>query len=87
MEQCPLVAIAQSTETPKMRTPIATSSAPAAIGPYSQAIKHGDLLWCSGQIPLHPDGSHLVGSTAAEQAHQCLSNLSAVCSEAGTSLQ
>lgn len=61
--------------------------APAAIGPYSHAVRAGDLLLCSGQIPLDPQSGELVGTTAAEQARRCLQNLSAVCDAAGSSLQ
>jgi 2-iminobutanoate/2-iminopropanoate deaminase len=61
--------------------------APAAIGPYSHAVRAGDLLLCSGQIPLDPRSGELVGDTAAEQARRCLENLSAVCAAAGSSLR
>jgi 2-iminobutanoate/2-iminopropanoate deaminase len=60
--------------------------APAAIGPYSHAVRAGGLLFCSGQIPLDPDSGELVGETPAAQAAQCLKNLEAVCSAAGASL-
>jgi 2-iminobutanoate/2-iminopropanoate deaminase len=60
--------------------------APAAVGPYVHAVKAGGLLFCSGQIPLDPKTGELVGSTAAEQATQCLKNLEAVCAAAGTSM-
>ncbi|HEV7807409.1 MAG TPA: Rid family detoxifying hydrolase [Solirubrobacteraceae bacterium] len=60
--------------------------APAAIGPYSHAVRAAGLLFCSGQIPLHPDSGELVGTTPADQARQCLRNLQAVCAAAGTSL-
>lgn len=69
------------------RTPIQTDAAPAAIGPYSQAVASGGLLFCSGQIPLDPDSGELVGETSAEQAGQCLRNLEAVCEAAGTALE
>jgi 2-iminobutanoate/2-iminopropanoate deaminase len=59
--------------------------APAAIGPYSHAVRAGSLLFCSGQIPLDPASGEIVGSTAAEQARQCLENLTAVCDAAGAS--
>ena len=71
---------------PGTRTPVSTDAAPAAIGPYSQAIRHGDLLFCSGQISLDPASGELVGETPAEQARRCLENLSAVCEAAGTGL-
>jgi 2-iminobutanoate/2-iminopropanoate deaminase len=61
--------------------------APAAIGPYSHAVRAGDLLFCSGQIPLDPSSGELLGETPAEQARRCLENLSAVCAAAGASLE
>jgi 2-iminobutanoate/2-iminopropanoate deaminase len=61
--------------------------APPAIGPYSHAVRAGGMLMCSGQIPLDPGTGEIVGETAAEQARRCLENLSAVCREAGTTLQ
>lgn len=66
--------------------PVHSSSAPAAIGPYSQAIRAGNLLLCSGQIALHPKTSQLVGATAAEQADQVLKNLTAVLAAGGATL-
>jgi 2-iminobutanoate/2-iminopropanoate deaminase len=66
---------------------VSAPGAPAAIGPYSHAVRAGELLFCSGQIPLDADTGELVGSTAGEQAHRCLQNLEAVCVAAGTSLQ
>jgi 2-iminobutanoate/2-iminopropanoate deaminase len=60
--------------------------APAAVGPYSHAVRAGQLLFCSGQIPLDPRTGELSGSTAAEQARRCLENLQAVCQAAGTAL-
>jgi len=65
---------------------IQTDRAPAAIGPYSQAVALGDLLFCSGQIPLDPATGELVGETAAEQAKQVLSNLAAVLEAGGSGL-
>jgi 2-iminobutanoate/2-iminopropanoate deaminase len=69
------------------RETVTATGAPAAIGPYSQAVRAGGLLFCSGQIPLDPDSGELVGSTAAEQARRCLESLRAVCEAAGASLQ
>ena len=69
-----------------MREIVQTSHAPEAIGPYSQAVRHGDLLFCSGQIPLDPSSGELVKLDAAGQASRCLENLEAVCRAAGTSL-
>jgi len=69
-----------------MRTTVNTSDAPAAIGPYSQAVRHDGLLWCSGQLGLDPAKGTLVAGDTAAQAEQALRNLEAVCREAGTSL-
>ncbi|MFN7587442.1 MAG: RidA family protein [Planctomycetota bacterium] len=65
---------------------ISSPSAPAAIGPYSQAIRAGNLLVCSGQIPLDPKTMQMVGATAAEQADQVLTNLAAVLTAGGASM-
>ncbi len=64
---------------------VATDQAPAAIGPYSQAIKAGNLLFCSGQIPLRPDGSVVTGEIKA-QTLQVMANLKAVIEAAGSTL-
>ena len=69
------------------RTPISTPQAPTAIGPYSQAIRHETLLWCSGQIPIDPATGELIAGDAAAQARRCLQNLEAVCKAAGSHLQ
>lgn len=66
---------------------ISTDQAPAAIGPYSQAIKLGDTVYLSGQIPLVPDTMTLVDGDIAAQVHQVFRNLRAVCEAAGGSLQ
>ena len=68
------------------REPIDAPGAPAAVGPYVHAVKAGGLIFCSGQIPLHPTTGELVGQTAGEQARQCLENLSAVAAAAGANL-
>ncbi len=65
---------------------IQTDQAPAAIGPYSQAIRLGDLLFCSGQIALDPGSGELVGTSAAEQAEQVLTNLAAVLKAGSTTM-
>ena len=70
-----------------MRKTVHTDSAPKAIGPYAQAIKTSELVFCSGQIPLNPETMKLVGSTAAEQCHQVMKNLKAVLEEAGSSFE
>jgi 2-iminobutanoate/2-iminopropanoate deaminase len=68
------------------RIAVATESAPAAIGPYSQGMRVGDLLFCSGQIPLDPSSGELVKEDIEGQARRCLQNLQAVCEAAGASL-
>ncbi|MGH2712540.1 MAG: RidA family protein [Thermoleophilaceae bacterium] len=68
------------------RTAVSTESAPAAIGPYSQGMRVGDLLFCSGQIPLDPSSGELVKDDVEGQARRCLQNLEAICEAAGGSL-
>lgn len=63
---------------------IETTAAPAAIGPYSQALNTGSFIYCSGQIPLVPATGELVGGGIAEQTHQCLQNLMQVLLAGGT---
>ena len=65
------------------RQAIATDDAPAAIGTYSQAMRSGDLVFLSGQIPLLPSSGELVSNDFDEQAAQVLDNLQAVCAAAG----
>jgi 2-iminobutanoate/2-iminopropanoate deaminase len=69
-----------------VRETIETQDAPAAIGPYSQAVRAGDLLFCSGQIPLDPQSGELVVGDTPDQARRCLRNLEAVCAAAGSTL-
>ena len=64
---------------------ISTPNAPKAIGPYSQAVKVGNMLYTSGQIPLDPVSGNMVGANITEQAEQVMQNLSSVLAEAGTS--
>jgi 2-iminobutanoate/2-iminopropanoate deaminase len=66
---------------------IATDAAPRAIGPYSQAIVNGDLVFTAGQVALDPKSGDLVGRSTAEQTEQVFANLTAVLAAAGTSLQ
>ena len=65
---------------------ISTSNAPAALGPYSQAIRWGDLLFVSGQIPIDPATSQVVGDDVAAQTERVLKNLAAILEAAGASL-
>ena len=67
-------------------TVVSTPNAPAAIGPYSQAIKLCNLVFTSGQIGLNPATGELVGESTEAQARQAFSNLKAVAEEAGGSL-
>ena len=66
---------------------VQTDGAPAAIGPYSQAVRSGDFLFCSGQIALDPRSGEMVGENAADQARQVLANLGAVLDAGGADLQ
>lgn len=68
------------------KTVIHTDQAPAAIGAYSQAIRTGNTVYLSGQIPLVPETMQLVSENFEEQAHQVFKNLRAVCEAAGGSL-
>ncbi|MFN2288981.1 MAG: RidA family protein [Chromatocurvus sp.] len=68
------------------RAVISTDDAPAAIGPYSQAIKVGNIVWVSGQIPLVPETMEIVAGDISAQAQQAFSNLAAVAKAAGGSL-
>ncbi|KAJ7786661.1 Endoribonuclease L-PSP/chorismate mutase-like protein [Mycena metata] len=65
---------------------VSTSNAPAAVGPYSQAIKLGDLLFCSGSIPLNPATGEVVSGGIEEQTEQALKNMKAVLEEGGSEL-
>jgi len=69
-----------------MKKPIFTNKAPAAIGPYSQAVQWGDVVFISGQIPLIPESGELNNSTFEDEANQVIDNLEAICKEAGGTL-
>jgi 2-iminobutanoate/2-iminopropanoate deaminase len=66
---------------------VSTEKAPAAIGPYSQAIKSGDLLFVSGQIPLDPKTGNLVSGDIEAETRRVMDNLSAVLSAAGAKFE
>jgi reactive intermediate/imine deaminase len=68
------------------REPVSSDRAPAAIGPYSQAVRAGGTVWLSGQIPLDPATGELVGGDISAQTRRVFENLSAVCAAAGGSL-
>ena len=65
------------------RNIVATAKAPAAIGPYSQAVIADNTVYCSGQIPLDPSSGEIVGSDVASQTTQVMKNLAAVLEAAG----
>jgi reactive intermediate/imine deaminase len=67
------------------RQPIHTDAAPAAIGPYSQAVRRGNTVWLSGQVPLDPASGTLVTGDIAAETRQVFANLRAVCAAAGGS--
>jgi 2-iminobutanoate/2-iminopropanoate deaminase len=69
-----------------MREIVSTDKAPGAIGPYSQAIKTGGMLFCSGQIPIDPATGEFVSNDIGEQTDQVLKNLSAVLEAGGMDL-
>ena len=75
------MATSQTQSTKKI---VATNSAPAAIGPYSQAGIHNGLVYCSGQIALNPDTMEIVGEDAKSQAQQVMKNLAEVLRAAGS---
>jgi 2-iminobutanoate/2-iminopropanoate deaminase len=68
------------------KRPIETDQAPAPIGPYSQAVVAGGVLYCSGQVPLDPANGELVAGGISEQARRCLESLDGICRAAGTRL-
>lgn len=69
-----------------MKEIISTENAPGAIGPYSQAVKAGNMIFCSGQIPIDVKTGQFVSSDVAEQTVQVLENLTAVLESAGSGL-
>lgn len=66
---------------------INTDAAPAAVGPYSQAVIANDLVFCSGQVPFVPETGELLSGSIAEETARCMRNLEAVLKEAGTNLE
>ena len=69
-----------------MKKPIFTDKAPLAIGPYSQAIQWGDVVFISGQIPLIPATGELNNATFEDETNQVFDNLEAICNEIGGTL-
>ena len=70
----------------KMKKPISTNKAPAAIGPYSQAIQWGDVIFISGQVAFIPSTTELNNDTFENEVNQVIDNLDAICKEAGGNL-
>ncbi|MTI85866.1 MAG: RidA family protein [Firmicutes bacterium] len=68
------------------KTLLKTDKAPEAIGPYSQAVKVGNLMFISGQLPLNPIDGKIVDGGVQEQTKQCVTNLKAICEAAGATL-
>ena len=66
---------------------IQTTKAPAAIGPYSQAVVSGNFIFCSGQIPLSPESGQITGSSITEQTEQVMVNIKALLEAAGSSFE
>ena len=81
-----LPASVRSRHNHQMKTAVSTTNAPAAIGPYSQAVRVGDFLYTSGQVALDPASGQLVSGGIAEQTERALENLKAVLEAAGSSL-
>ena len=69
-----------------MKETVSTPNAPAAVGPYSQAVKAGGFIWCSGQIALDPASGVLAGSDITSQSEQVMKNISAVLAASGATL-
>ena len=69
-----------------MKKPISTNKAPAAIGPYSQAIQWGDVVFISGQVAFIPGSGELNNNTFEDEVNQVIDNLDAICKEAGGGL-
>ena len=66
---------------------VQTGAAPAAIGPYSQAMISGNLIYSSGQIPLSPESGEIIGSSIGEQTEQVCKNVKALLEAAGSSIE
>tara|TARA_B100000287_G_scaffold199799_1_gene188778 strand:- start:112 stop:498 length:387 start_codon:yes stop_codon:yes gene_type:complete len=65
---------------------ISTNNAPQAIGPYSQAVKTGNLIFVSGQVPINPETGDVVSGSIKDQSHQVIKNIENICEAAGYGL-
>ena len=70
-----------------MKEIISTKNAPAAVGPYSQAVKAGGFIWCSGQIALDPESGVLVSNEIKSQTEQVMKNISAILAASGATFE
>lgn len=70
-----------------MKEIISTPNAPAAVGPYSQAVKTGGFIWCSGQIALDPESGVLVSNEIKSQTEQVMKNISAILAASGATFE
>ena len=70
-----------------MKEIISTQNAPAAVGPYSQAVKAGGFIWCSGQIALDPESGVLVSNEIKSQTEQVMKNISAILAASGATFE
>lgn len=68
------------------KTILSTDRAPAAIGPYSQAVKTGNMVFVSGQIPIDPQTGNIVEGSIEDQVHRIMANIRAICEQAGGTL-
>lgn len=66
---------------------ISTEKAPGAVGPYSQAVRYGNLIYTAGQVALHPERGQMIEGDVKEQTHQVFANLKAILEAAGTGLE
>lgn len=82
----PAIALLAACSTTNDRGAVATPNAPAAIGPYSQGVRAGDLFFVSGQIPLDPATGTVVGTSAAEQTKRVMDNIAAILAANGMSM-
>jgi 2-iminobutanoate/2-iminopropanoate deaminase len=81
-----MIALTYNQEGTMNKSAVSTNKAPAAVGPYSQAIRYNQLLFTSGQIPLDPETGKIIDGEITAHAHRVFKNIAAIANEAGTSL-